>query len=120
MIAANQDPNASNAYQDTRDLCDVISHPKENEGDDDDRDDSEKVNQLGRQYRSVSVGKDGEVVTLHVQEGEDNVFPAIFEQQSTPAFEAITVKSERSVDDVEQDIVEEGLKGWDGRALCDK
>ena len=47
-------------------------------------------------------------------------FPAIFEEEAGVTFEPIAVDGVRSVDCVEEDVVEEGLEGGDGGALSDE
>lgn len=120
VVAGEENPDTSNAYQDPHYLGNVVSHVQETEGDDDDGDDGEEVDQLRRQDGRVSVSQDGEVVPLHVEEGENDVFPAILEHQTAPAFEAVPVEGEGGVDDIEQDVVEEGLKGRNRGALSDE
>ena len=75
---------------------------------------------MGAQNCSVTVGEDGEVVALDVEEGEDDVFPAILEDDLAPLCEAILADGVVGVDDVEQHIVEEGLEGGDGGAFNDE
>lgn len=120
MVACDQDPHATNADEDARDLRYMIADMEEEERDDDDGDDGEEVDELRGQDGGVPVREHGEVVSLDVEEGEDDVFPTIFQQEAEPALEAAAVQGVGGVDDVEEDVVEEGLEGGDGGALGDE
>lgn len=120
MITTYQDTYASDTHKDAKDLCDMVANAKEGKRDDDHGDDCEEVDQLCRQDGGISVGKHGEIVTFNVEEGKDDVLPPIFEQKPTIALKPVAVKGVGGVDDIEQDIHEESLKGGDGSALCDE
>ena len=62
---------------------------------------------------TVSVGQHNEVIAFDVAESEKEVFPSIFPDQLCPLLEAILVPGIAGVDDIEEDVVEEGLKGGD-------
>ena len=51
-----------------------------------------------------------------LSEGE-TTFPPVLEEKPGITLEAIAVDSVRGVDDVEEDVIEEGLEGGDGGAL---
>ena len=53
MIASEQDPDASNTYQDSDYLKGMVSHFKEEERDDDNNHDRPEIDQLGREQRGV-------------------------------------------------------------------
>lgn len=120
VVARDEDADAADADQDADDLGDVVAHAQEAKRDDDDGDDGEEVDELRGEDGGVAVGEHGEVVPLHVEEGEDDVFPAMAEHEAAPAGEAVAVEGEGGVDKVEQDVVEEGLEGGDGGALGDE
>lgn len=101
VIASDQDANSTNADQDTRDLCNVVAHMKEEERNNDNHYDRKKVDQLRRQDGSVAICEYGKVVTLNIEKGQDDVLPSVLEYKTTPALEAITVEGETGIDDVE-------------------
>lgn len=55
--------------------------------------------------------------------GKDNrmrTFPAIFEHQSEPFPETVAVEGVRGVDEIDEDVVEQGLEGGDRSPLLHK
>lgn len=64
----------------------------------------------------TSVCQDGEVVALDIAEGEEEVFPAETPglDYVPPALPAIEIDGVGGVDDVEENVVEEGLQPRDG------
>ena len=140
VIGGEQDAHAADADEYAEDLGWVVADVEEEEGDCDDEDDGPEVDELGGEDGGVAVGEDGEVIAFNVEEGEDDVwmrviigwlrgrgkvvsrgmrgltFPPVFEEEAGVAFEAVTVDGVGGVDNVEEDIVEEGLEGGDGGA----
>lgn len=111
VVRGKQDAHATAADEDTNDLEQLVAHTQQEERDDDDADDGPKVEQLGGQQVGVSVGQDGEVVALDVEEGHDEVAPAILEHDVEPDTGAIAPQGDCGVDEKEQDVVEDGLEG---------
>ncbi len=72
---------------------------------------------MGTQNRGVAVREHCEVVALDIEEGEDDVLPAISEDNAAPFGESVSVDGVGSVDEVEEDVVEESLEGGDGSAF---
>jgi len=54
----------------------------------------------------VAVGQHGEVVSFDVHEGEDDVFPAVDEEEFEVFLEAVAVDGVGCVDEGEEDVVE--------------
>ena len=75
---------------------------------------------MGGEDVGVAVGEDGEVVSFDVHEGEDDVLPAIDEQELEVAFRPVSVDRVGGVDGGEDDVVEEGLEGRNGGASVDE
>ena len=117
MVGSDQDAHAADTDQDTGDLGEVVADFEEDEGDDDDGDDGEEVDELGGEDGCVAVREYGEVVAFDVEEGEDDVFPAVFYQEGEVAARFVPVDGVGCVEEVEEDVVEEGLEGGDGGAL---
>ena len=72
---------------------------------------------MGGQDGRVPIREHGEVVALDVEKGEDDVFPAILENHAAPFGEAVLGDGVGGVDEVEEDVIEEGLEGRDGGAF---
>ena len=96
----------------------MVADFESDKGDDDDHDDGPETDELCRQDSRVSVAEHDKVITLDIEKGQDDISPAVLENHITPALPAIAIDSVAGVDDVEQDVVEEGLKGRDRGALC--
>jgi hypothetical protein len=73
-----------------------------------------------REDSRVSIGKNSEVIALHVEERQDDVFPAIAAQKTTISLPAIAVDSEAGVNDIEEDVIEKSLESGDRGSLIDK
>lgn len=113
VVRGQQDAHAAAADEDADDLEDLVAHAQQDEGDDDDADNGPEVEQLGGQQVGVAVGQDGEVVALDVEEGHDDVAPAVLDQDVPPDAGAVAPQGDGGVDEEEQDVVEDGLEGGD-------
>lgn len=111
VITANQNTHTTTADQDTNDLEDSVADLEKEERDDNDTDNSPEVDQLRRQNVGVPVGQNSEVIALNVQEGHDEVLPAILDSNLPPAAETVLVEEHRCVDEEHKDVVEDGLEG---------
>ena len=74
VVAGQQDAHPADADQDACDLRGVVAHVQEQEGNHDDEHNGPEVDQLRREDRRVPVREHREVVTFHVEEGEDDVW----------------------------------------------
>ncbi|ROV87275.1 hypothetical protein VSDG_09902 [Cytospora chrysosperma] len=119
-VAAQQHAHAAAGDQDAEDLEGLVADLEQQEGDDDDAEDGPEVEQLGAEEVGPPVGQDGEVVALDVQEGQDEVLPAVPEADARDLAPAVAVEHVRHVDEGEQDVVEEGLEGGDVGAVLDQ
>ncbi|TFB00587.1 hypothetical protein CCMA1212_007476 [Trichoderma ghanense] len=113
VVRGQQDAHAAAADEDAEDLEELVAHAQQQERDDDDADNGPEVEQLGGQQVGVAVGQDGEVVALDVEEGHDEVAPAVLEEDVEPDAGAIAPQGDCGVDEEEQDVVEDGLEGGD-------
>lgn len=113
VIRGKQDTHATAADEDANDLEQLVAYTKQEERDDDNADDGPKVEQLGGQQVGVAVGQDGKVVALDVEEGHDEVAPAILDHDVPPDTGAIAPQGDCGVDEEEQNVVEDGLEGGD-------
>ncbi|KAB8801894.1 hypothetical protein FH972_026715 [Carpinus fangiana] len=113
VVGAQQDAHAADADDDAGVLGDAVAHAEHEEGDDDDDDNGPEVDQLGAQDAGVAVGEDEEVVAHGVEEAQDQVAPALGDQHAGPLLEAVAVDGVGGVDEIEQDVVEQGLEGGD-------
>ena len=68
----------------------------------------------------VAIGEHSEVVAFDVEEGEDQVAPAVFPDEARPAFGAVFVEGIGGIDEVEKDVIKPGLEGGDRGALRDE
>ncbi|KAH6604416.1 hypothetical protein Trco_007862 [Trichoderma cornu-damae] len=116
VVGGEEDAHAAAADEDADDLEGLVAHAQQGEGDDDDADDGPEVEQLGGQEVGVAVGQDGEVVALDVEEGHDEVAPAVLDHDTPPDAGAVPPDGDGGVDEEEQDVVEDGLEGGDVRA----
>ena len=98
----------------------MISNSEKNKRNHDDQHNRPEIDQLRRKDRGIAIRKHGKVVTLDVEEREDHVAPSVLPDEARPALEAVLVDGPGGVDEVEQDVVEPGLKGGDGGALGDE
>ena len=73
VVATQEDAHAADADENTDDLGDVVADSEHEKGEDDDDDDGPEVDQLRAKDGGVAVGEDGEVVSFHVHEGEEEV-----------------------------------------------
>lgn len=117
MVGAEEHAHTADTQEDTRDLGPAVAHTQEEKRQNDDDDDGPEVDELSGEDSGVAVGKDDEVVAFDVDEGEDEETPAVFQDDLEPAFEAELVERVARVDEVEEDVVEEGLEGGDRSAL---
>lgn len=117
VVACDEDPKAGAANQNAGVLRDMVSDLEEDEGKNHNHDDCPKANKLCRQDCGVLVAENDKVIAFDVEKGQDDIAPAIFEDDLGPPLEAIFVDCVRCVDDVEKDVSEEGLKGRNRGAL---
>ena len=120
VVARDQQARPADADQDPEHLRPVVADLQKEETDRDDDDDGPEVDELGGEDGGVAVGEHGEVVALDVAEGEDDVLPAVPEHHARPAAQPVAVEGVAGVDEVEQDVVEEGLEGRDGGPFHDE
>ena len=133
FVGAEEDAYAADGEEDAEDLRPVVAHAQEEEGDYYYDYYGPEVYELGgedgRLFRGkelgvangeveglktyVSVRQHDEVVSFHVEEGEDDEAPSVFEDELAPFLETVLVDGVARVDKVEQDIVEEGLESRD-------
>jgi hypothetical protein len=69
---------------------------------------------------SISVGEDGEVVSLDVHETQDYVLPPVHHEEPEESLEAVAVDCVGCVDCTEHNVVEESLEGGDGGSLVEE
>jgi len=93
---------------------------KENKRDDDHANYGPEVEQLGRKDSCISIGQDCEIVTLNVHERENNVFPAVYKEDSEVLLEAVAIDGICRVDEEEKNVIEESLKGGNVRSNIGK
>lgn len=120
VVTSQEDAAAANGDDDTDDLEDLVADAEEEEGEDDDDDDGPEVEELGREDVGVAVGQNGEVIAFDIEEGEDEVLPAVAEKELAPLLEAVLVDGDGEVDEEQQDVVEDGLEGWDRDSVVGK
>lgn len=65
----------------------------------------------------IAICQHNKIVSLNVHKSQDEEAPAVFDKETPPFLEAVFVDGVRGVDDVEQDIVKEGLEGGNRGAL---
>ena len=65
----------------------------------------------------VAIGQHDKVVSLDVEEGQDEESPAVCDEEAQPLFPPVLVNRVRGVDQVEQHVVEQRLEGGDRSAL---
>lgn len=73
VVAAEQDAHAANADQDADDLGRVVANVQEEERNQNDEDNGPEVDQLRGEDGGVAVREDGEVISFHIKEGEDDI-----------------------------------------------
>ena len=73
LVRREEDAHAGDAGQDAADGGHAVAHVQREERDDDDDNDGPEVDQLRGQDRGVAEAEDGEVVTLDVEERENEV-----------------------------------------------
>lgn len=66
----------------------------------------------------ITICQDREVVAFNIQERKYYVFPAIMENQMDVLLPTIFVKSIRSIDYVQKNVIPESLESRDGKGLC--
>lgn len=120
VIARQQDAGAADADEDADDLEDLVAHAQQQEGDDDDDDDGPEVDELGREDVGVVIGQNDKVVALDIQKREDEVLPAVVQEDAAELAQAVLVQHVGEVDEGQQHVVEEGLEGRDRRVVHDE
>ena len=95
----------------------MVADAEKEKGDNDDEDNGPEVDELGGKDGCVAVSQDSEVVALDVAEGENDVLPAPCPEEAQVSLEAVAVDGVGGVDEVQEDVVEEALKGGDRGAL---
>ena len=80
---------------------------------------AEKPKEDGKAH-GVSVGENGEVVSLDVHETQDYVFPPVNLEEPEESLYAVAVDGVGRVNCTEHDVVEESLEGWDGSSLVEE
>jgi hypothetical protein len=113
VVGCQHEPETRDADQYPHDLRPVVADFQEEEGQHHDNDDGPELDQLRGQDRCISVRQHGEIVALHVAEGEDDVFPPIFQDQPAPLCEPVAIPCVSRVYDCQEDVVEQGLEGRD-------
>lgn len=113
VVRGEQDAHAAAGDEDAEDLEQLVADAQQEEGDDDDADDGPKVEQLGGQQVGVAVGEHGEVVAEDVEKGHDEVLPAVVPGGAGVLAGAVAHEEDGRVDDGDEHVVEERLKGRD-------
>lgn len=67
---------------------------------------------MGGENGRVAVGENDKVVAFYIKESEDDVPPPVFDKHPAPFLEAVFVDGVRGVDEVKENVVEEGLERW--------
>nr|POE52330.1 hypothetical protein CFP56_70249 [Quercus suber] len=110
VVRGHQDAEPAAAHQDANVLRDVVADFQEDQRDEDDDGDGPEVDELRGEDGGVLVSVDGEVVTLNVAEGEDEVAPAVLPHEPAPALEAVAHDRGGGVDERQQDVGEQRLE----------
>ena len=112
MVARDEKTHATDTDEDPDELGRAVADLHEDEGDGDDDDDGPEVDELGGEDGGVAVGEDGEIVPFDVDEGEDEVAPAVTEQEGEVFLEAVPVDGVCREDDIHEGVVQKSLEGW--------
>lgn len=121
VITGNENTHTTTADHNTNDLKDSVPNLEQEERNDNNADNSPKVNKLRRQDVRVSVRQNSEVVSLDVQKRHDEVLPPILHSNAPPALDAVLPKKNRRVDEEHEDVVEDGLeRGNVGARICEE
>ena len=113
VVRRQQDAHPSAADEDAGHLEYLVAHAEQREGDYDNAHDGPKVEELRRQEVGVAVRKDRKVVALHVEEGQDQVLPALPAHHSRPLLGTILPERDGGVDDDDEGVCEEQLERRD-------
>jgi hypothetical protein len=98
-------------------LGDVVPDFQKDGGDDDNDDNSPETEQLSAQQGSVTVCQNHKVVALNVQEGKDEISPAISVEKTEPFLEAVFVDGDAGIGQIEQNVDPQGLESRDTGAF---
>lgn len=104
VVGSNQQTHSTAGNEHTKVLRDVVADFQEDEGDDDNDNDSPETEQLSAQQRGVTVCQNHKVVALNIQEGKDEISPAVGIKKSEPFLKAVFVDSDAGVGQVEQNV----------------
>ncbi|KAI7973821.1 hypothetical protein EIK77_001020 [Talaromyces pinophilus] len=117
VVGSNQETHSTAGNKHTKVLSNVVSDFQEGEGNNDNDNDSPETEQLGAQQRGVAVCQNHKVVALNIQEGKDEISPAIGVKKTEPFLEAIFVDSDAGIGQVEQNVDPQGLESRDTGAF---
>lgn len=117
VVGSNQKTHSSAGDKHTDVLGDVVPDVQEDEGDDDNDDDSPETEQLGAQQRGVTVCKNHKVVALDIQEGKDEISPAIGVEKTEPFLESVFVDGNAGICQIQQNVDPQGLESRDTGAF---
>lgn len=117
IVGSNQKTHSSAGDKHTDVLGDVVPDVQEDEGDDDNDDDGPETEQLGAQQRGVTVCKNHKVVALDIQEGKDEISPAVGVEKTEPFLEAVFVDGDAGIGQVQQNVDPQGLESRDTGAF---
>nr|POE79911.1 uncharacterized protein CFP56_07977 [Quercus suber] len=104
VVRGYQDAETATAHQYANVLRNMVANFQEDQRDEDDDGDGPEVDELRGEDGGVLIGVDGEVVTLDVAEGENEIAPAVPEHKAQPALEAVFDDRGRGVDQRQQDV----------------
>ena len=92
VVRAEEDANTTDANQDTHNLCPMVANVEDDKRYNDNNDNRPEIDELCRKYGCVSISENREVITLHVEEGEYQILPAISSEDNIEiTLEAILV-----------------------------
>lgn len=85
---------------------------QEGEGNDHNNHNRPEVDELGGEDGRVAVSENYKVVAFYIEESKDDVPPPVFDKHPTPFLEAVLVDGVGGVDEIKENVVEEGLERW--------
>lgn len=113
LVGCNENAHAAAADKDADDLENLVADFEDEEGDENDADNGPEVEELRGEEVCVTVSFDGKVVALDIQRCHDDVLPAILPDCAGVGAWPVPEDEDDGVDEEEQDVVEDGLEGWD-------
>lgn len=120
MITRKQDTHSTATDKDTGYLSPFVANAKKSEGDDNDADYGPEIQKLSRKEVGVAVSEDGEVIAFYIHKTQQDVLPAIDEEDFEVFLDTVAIDGIGGVNDGEKDVVEKGLKGGNGGSFVDK